>query len=117
MVLIYGYPKSSFAQPFNIFFGHIITTLAGLIILYFIPLPALFLIPLAVGFGIFLMTLFNAVHPPAGGNGIVVMLENMSFDFLLFPIITGAVLIIVLAIVINRFILKIEYPTDKNKST
>ena len=113
MVLIYGYPKSSFAQPFNIFFGHIITTLAGLIILYFIPLSALFLIPLAVGFGIFLMILFNAVHPPAGGNGIVVILGNMSFDFLLFPIITGAILIIVFAIVINKFILKVEYPIKK----
>ena len=117
MVLIYGYPESIFAQPLNIFFGHIITTLAGLIVLYFIPLPELFLIPLAVGFGIFLMILLDVVHPPAGGNDIVVILGDMSFDFLLFPIITGAVLIIVLAIVINRFILKIEYPTDKNKST
>ena len=113
MVLIYGYPKSSFAQPLNIFFGHIITTLAGLIILYFIPLPALFLIPLAVGFGIFLMILLDVVHPPAGGNGIVVILGNMSFDFLLFPIITGTILIIVFAIVINRFILKVEYPIKK----
>ena len=59
------------------------------------------------------MILFNAVHPPAGGNGIVVILGNMSFDFLLFPIITGAILIIVFAIVINKFILKVEYPIKK----
>ena len=113
MVLIYGYPKSIFAQPLNIFFGHILTTLAGLAVLNFISLPTFFLIPLAVGFGIFLMILFDVVHPPAGGNSIVVILGNMSFDFLLFPIITGAALIIVLAIVINRFILKIEYPTNE----
>ena len=117
MVLIYGYPQSDFAQPLNIFFGHIITSLSGLIVLYFIPLPTFFLIPLAVGCGIFLMIVLDVVHPPAGGNGIVIILGNMSFDFLLFPIITGAVLIVVLAIVVNRFILKIEYPIDKNKST
>ena len=60
------------------------------------------------------MILLDVVHPPAGGNGIVVILGNMSFDFLLFPIVTGAILIIVLAIVINRFILKIEYPDRKS---
>ena len=39
MVLLYGYPESPFAQPKNIFFGHLVTSLAGLFVLYFIPLP------------------------------------------------------------------------------
>ena len=38
MVLLYGYPESPFAQPKNIFFGHLVTSLAGLFVLYFIPL-------------------------------------------------------------------------------
>ena len=30
MVLLYGYPESPFAQPKNIFFGHLVTSLTGL---------------------------------------------------------------------------------------
>ena len=30
MVLLYGYPESPFAQPKNIFFGHLITGAVGL---------------------------------------------------------------------------------------
>ena len=33
MVLLYGYPESPFAQPKNIFFGHLATSLAGLFVL------------------------------------------------------------------------------------
>ena len=39
MVLLYGYPESPFAQPKNIFFGHLLTAIVGLIFLYFVPLP------------------------------------------------------------------------------
>ena len=30
MVLLFGYPESPFAQPKNVFFGHLITTLVGM---------------------------------------------------------------------------------------
>ena len=36
MVLLYGYPESPFAQPKNVFFGHVITTIVGMIFLYFV---------------------------------------------------------------------------------
>ena len=52
MVLLYGYPESPFAQPKNVFFGHLVTAVVGLIVLHFIPLPIYVIIPLAVGFGI-----------------------------------------------------------------
>ena len=39
MVLLYGYPESPFAQPKNIFFGHLVTSLVGVIFVNFIPLP------------------------------------------------------------------------------
>ena len=36
MVLLYGYPESPFAQPKNVFFGHLLTALVGIIILMFV---------------------------------------------------------------------------------
>ena len=33
MVLLYGYPESPFAQPKNVFFGHLLTAVVGMIFL------------------------------------------------------------------------------------
>ena len=113
MVLLYGYPESPFAQPKNVFFGHLITAITGLFFLNFVPLPIYINIPLAVGFGVGLMILLNVTHPPAGGNPIIVIIGSVSFDYLFSPVISGSIIIIVFAIIINRFILKKSYPSQK----
>ena len=113
MVLLYGYPESPFAQPKNVFFGHVLTTIVGMFFLYFIPLPLYLTIPLAVGFGVGLMILFNVTHPPAGGNPIIVIMGSVSVDYLLTPVISGSIIILLFAIILNRFILKKNYPSKK----
>jgi len=113
MVLLYGYPESPFAQPKNVFFGHLVTAIVGLIVLHFVPLPIFITIPLAVGFGVGLMILFNVTHPPAGGNPIIVIVGSVSFDYVFSPVISGSIIIIISAIIINRFILKKSYPNHK----
>ena len=54
MVLLFGFPESPFAQPRNVFFGHLVTTLVGVIFVNLIPLPIFINIAIAVGIGIFL---------------------------------------------------------------
>ena len=110
MVLLFGFPESPFAQPRNVFFGHLVTTLVGVIFVNLIPLPIFINIAIAVGAGIFFMILLNVVHPPAGGNPIIVIIGSASYDFLISPIIFGCIIILLLAILINKFILKKNYP-------
>ena len=110
MVLLYGYPESPFAQPKNVFFGHLVTSIVGLIVLYFVPLPIFLTIPLAVGLGVGLMILLNVTHPPAGGNPIIVIIGSVSLDYLINPIITGSIIILAFGIILNRLILKKKYP-------
>ena len=110
MVLLFGFPESPFAQPKNVFFGHLVTALVGVVFVTLVPLPMFINIALAVGVGIFLMILLNIVHPPAGGNPIMVIIGSVSYDYLLSPIIFGCIIIISLAILINKFLLKKNYP-------
>ena len=110
MVLLYGYPESPFAKPKNILFGHLITSLIGILFYNFIPLPIYILIPLAVGLGVGLMILLDVTHPPAGGNPIIVILGSVSFDYLFSPILTGCLIIIAFGILLNKFVAKKGYP-------
>ena len=110
MVLLYGYPESPFAQPKNIFFGHLLTSAVGIIVLNFVSLPIYITIPVAVGLGVGLMILFNVTHPPAGGNPIIVIMGSVSLDYLISPVILGSIIVLIFGVIINRFILKKKYP-------
>ena len=116
LVLLWFYfldiQKSPFAQPKNVFFGHLVTSVVGVLILKFLPVDQFLQIAIAVGLGIFVMILLGVTHPPAGGNPIVIILGAVSYDFLLNPIIFGSIIIIVYAIILNRFILKKNYPSS-----
>ena len=110
MVLLFGYPESPFAKPKNVFFGHLTTSLVGLFFLNFVPFSIYIIIPLAVGLGVCLMILLGVTHPPAGGNPIIIIIGSVSLDYLFSPVITGSMIIVIFAIIINRFILKKSYP-------
>ena len=113
MVLLYGYPESPFAQPKNVFFGHLVTSIVGIFFLNLVPLPLYLIIPMAVGLGVGLMIFLNITHPPAGGNPIIVIIGSVSLDYIFTPVITGSIIIIGFAIIINRLILKKSYPLQK----
>ena len=112
MVLLFGVPESPFSQPKNIFFGHFLTALVGIVLVMVLKIPTYYLIPLSVGIGIFLMLITNTTHPPAGGNPIIIIEKGdvATFSFLLDPIIYSCSLIIIFGIILNRLILKSKYP-------
>ena len=115
VVVVFGYPDNEFAQPKNVLLGHLLCAFVGVVFVTYFKISQdrtiFFLaIGLAVGLSVMLMMALKITHPPAGGNTIVVMLAQDSFQFLLFPIMVGAVTIIIGGIIYNRFILKKNYP-------
>tara|TARA_B000000475_G_scaffold11035_1_gene9952 strand:- start:8 stop:478 length:471 start_codon:yes stop_codon:yes gene_type:complete len=97
------------AQPKNIFFGHLISILIGIIFNETIGL-SFYSLGLSVGVAVMLMVYFKVMHPPAASNPLVALFMDLSFDFVLFPVVTGTILIILLSIFINKIILKRNYP-------
>ena len=115
VVVVFGYPDNEFAQPKNVLLGHLLCAFVGIIFVTLFKISQdrtiFFLaIALAVGISVMLMMAFKITHPPAGGNAIVVMLAQDSFHFLIFPIMVGAITIIIGGVIYNRFILKKKYP-------
>jgi len=110
MVLLYGFPESPFAQPKNIFFGHLLTAFIGVLFLNYVSFPIFINIALSVGVGIFFMIIFNVVHPPAGANPIIVIIGGASYEYLINPIIFGSLIVLFFGVVLNKFILKKKYP-------
>ena len=110
MVLLFGFPESPFAQPKNVFFGHLCTALVGVVLVNLVPLPIYINIAIGVGAGVFFMILLDIVHPPAGGNPIMIIIGSASYDYLISPIIFGCIIILLIAILVNKFLLKQNYP-------
>ena len=115
VVVVFGYPDNEFAQPKNVLLSHLLCALVGIIFVTLFKISQdrtiFFLaIGLAVGIAVKLMMAFKITHPPAGGNTIVVMLTQDSFHFLIFPVMVGAITIIIGGIIYNRLILKKNYP-------
>ena len=115
VVVVFGYPENEFAQPKNVLLGHLLCALVGIIFVTLFNITqdrSIFFIAigLAVGISVMLMMAFKITHPPAGGNTIVVMLTQDSFQFLVFPIMAGAITIIIGGVIYNRLILKRKYP-------
>ena len=100
------------AQPKNIFFGHLVSVLVGIIFNETVGFSFLAL-GLSVGFAVTLMVYLKVMHPPAASNPLVVLFSDVSFEYILFPVILGSLVIIIMSIFINRIILKRKYPTKR----
>ena len=101
--------ESEFAQPGNLFFGHLLGILIGILFNEFFGISFITL-GLAVGTTITLMMYFKVIHPPAAANPLIALFADVSIEYILFPVMVGAVLIIVLTVIINKVILKRNYP-------
>ena len=108
-LIVLVFCESEFAQPANIFLGHLLGVVIGILFNEFIGMSYLSL-GLSVGTTVTLMIYFKIIHPPAAANPLIALFADVSLDYILFPVMVGAVLIIVLSVIINKIILKRNYP-------
>jgi len=108
-VLLFGYPDAPFAQPMNVIGGHVICTVIGLGALHWLG-PQPWSLAVAVGCSIAAMMASRTVHPPAGSNPVIVFLGHSGWGYLLFPVFSGALILVLIAWLYNNAVRKTPYP-------
>ena len=96
IVVVLGSPKAEPAQPRALIGGHLVSTLVGLLIVKMCG-PAPWAAALAVGLAMVAMHITRTFHPPAGIDPLVVVVNNMSWSFLVMPVGVGALLLALFA--------------------
>ena len=108
-LIVLVFYDSKFAQPANIFFGHLLAIVVGVLFNEFFGISYLTL-GFSVGTTVTLMMYFKIIHPPAAANPLIALFADVSLSYIVFPVIVGSIVIIVLSIIINRYLLKRNYP-------
>jgi CBS-domain-containing membrane protein len=108
-LIVFVYHESDFAQPGNIFFGHLLGIVIGILFNEFFGMSFISL-GLAVGVTVTLMIYLKAVHPPAAANPLIALFADVSLEYIVFPVMVGTIVIIILSTIINKYLLKRNYP-------
>ena len=108
-LIVLVFHDSEFAQPANVFFGHLLAIVIGILFNEFFGMSYLTL-GLSVGTTVTLMMYLKIIHPPAAANPLIALFADVSLSYIVFPVIVGSIFIIVLSVIINRYLLKRNYP-------
>ncbi len=100
-VLKFAVPASALSQPANVVGGHFVSAAIG-VALHFI-MPGNFAIAgLAVGLAVMAMMVLRVVHPPSGATALVAYSTATSWMFLIFPVLTGSILLVIIAFIFHK---------------
>lgn len=95
-VILFALPDSPLGKAKNVILGHFLAALIGLAFVHGFGLTV-WSLSLAVGLVIGLMVLLKITHPPAGATTLLIMLTAPDWWFLINPVLTGSVLMLVMA--------------------
>lgn len=120
-VILFIIPNSPLAQPWPFVGGQLISAIVGVACAQWFTDIAL-ASACAVGGSIFAMLLLRCLHPPGAATAITPILAgdpgSLGYGFVLMPVGLNVMIMLVMAIVINRWVLRYEYPTvPGNKNT
>lgn len=117
-VLIYGAIQSPLAQPRNLIGGHVISAFIGVTVYKLLPDIIWLTAPLAVSLSIVLMQITKTLHPPGGATALIAVIGSekikaLGFMYVLSPVLSGAFLLLVVALIFNNITPYRKYPSDK----
>lgn len=104
-VLLFSVPHGQLSQPWPVIAGHGVSALIGVACAHWIQHPAL-AAACAVGLAIGVMQQLKCIHPPGGATAFTAVMggsaiHQLGFSFVLFPVLTNAVVMVLLAVLIN----------------
>ncbi|MCL6449653.1 MAG: HPP family protein [Armatimonadetes bacterium] len=99
--LVYGVPDNPFSQPRNVIGGHLISATTG-VLLYHLAGTTWWSITLAVSAAIVLMMVARSFHPPGGATAFIAVWNAQGYLFIFAPVFVGAVLLVLIALLINN---------------
>ncbi|ABO51446.1 HPP family protein+B94 [Desulforamulus reducens MI-1] len=108
-VLLYSACHVPMAQPRNVIGGHLVSAMAGVVVYQWLG-NQWWTIALAVTLAIFLMNLTHTLHPPGGATAFVAVYTSQSFTYIFSPVLLGATLLVIIAVLVNNFSHKRHYP-------
>lgn len=116
-VLIYGLVNSPLAQPRNLIGGHLVSAFTGVTVQYILPGEAWLASALAVSLSIVFMQITKTLHPPGGATALIAnigseKIKSLGYLYVLSPVLTGALILLFAAIVVNRFAAHRSYPKN-----
>ena len=111
IVTVLGSPKAEPAQPRALIGGHLVSTLVGLFVVKLLG-PDPWAAATAVGLAMVAMHLTGTFHPPAGIDPLVVVVNNMSWSFLVVPVGIGALLLALFAFAWHNLVARGANRTD-----
>lgn len=100
-VFLFGLTRAPAAQPRALIGGHLLGALAG-ITSYQLLGNGLSAYAFAVALALGLMLATRTVHPPAGANPLIMVYAHASWSALIFPVLTGGVVLTVVAVIWSR---------------
>ncbi len=117
-VLLFGLPNSPLAKPWSFVGGHLISATVGLICSHAFTDVAL-MSAVTIGCVLFFMYVFECMHPPGGATALVPVIAStesvLGYDFLLYPVATNVFVMLIVALVLQKFWLKhgMQKPAQK----
>ena len=86
--LVFGVPASPFAKPLSVVGGHVVSSMVGLIAMALLG-HGIAAMAVGVGGANAAMMATRTMHPPAGGDPLIIIATSAAPSFLLAPILLG----------------------------
>jgi CBS-domain-containing membrane protein len=114
-VLIYGAVRSPLAQPRNLIGGHVISAIIGVSVYKLLPDQLWLASALSVSTAIFAMHATKTLHPPGGATALIAIIgsskiHNLGYFYVIMPVGLGALVMLIVALVINNITKHRRYP-------